>query len=723
MFHRALAATVLTLAAAASQDVDALVEELKASRDEADPTLIADLAAVGTREAVGGLLEVYGEMSSILMRREIVRALARFDGIADAEQEALQKITDVATSAPEPELHMAAVDALGECHSLGKYFLKLIVDSPAETTIRMRAMEHHVSLGSGGDEDMIWYESLFMAPERMDKEKKKRKKGAEQVKAVNSLLGIRELALREVAPTFKTRKLADLAREMEREPKEPSKAAMRRIALEELARRGDKTAKSVAEDMFKDSAERPENRVLAARILYDAQGDKLANKFIDEGTRDASVIPMQLRLALAEMVNEMDAVSSKKKLIKVIAKEKAPVKLFCVEALMDTRDAKLYGALLGLLDDENKDVRIAAVEALAQRGEEATLPALMTRIEKEQQENVILTMMKAVSQLKAVDDAWLAKLEAYVEGGQTQIRNGALQHLAELGDTGHERLYFEALEHEDWSTRAAALKILESLRSREATGAIVARMSAEDGFMANRFAEALWRLTGEPHRTRADRWQRWWEQNESDFQPIDADELARREAEEERRRLMQTTKATTFFGIRVLSKRVVFVLDVSGSMDWELDSEYVGERGRPRLEVAKRELQRCLEQLQDDSLFNIIVFSSDVERWLDGGIAESNASAKEEAMEFVERLVAGGGTNVFAALEEAFRDPEVDSIFVLSDGEPSVGAERDAWRIREIVAQWNENRGVVVHTIAVGGNLQILEWLAEDSGGKYVKFD
>jgi HEAT repeat protein len=713
----------LTLTAGAPQDVGGLVDELKAQRDQADPALIQDLGGLGTREAMDGLLEVYDVMGSILMRREVVRALALYDGVEGAEQTALQKIADVATSAPEPELHMAAVDALGESLSMGKHFLRLIVDSPAETTIRMRAMEHHVQLGSGGDEDMIWYESLFSAPERMEKEKKKQKKGAEQVKVTKSLLGIRELALREVAPTFKTSKLVDLAREKVRDPQEPNRAGLRRIALEELVRREDRKAKTVAEDVFKDQGERPENRAYAARVLYDAQGDKLATKFIDQGMRDPSVMPLQLRLTLAEMVDEMDAASSKKKLIKAISKEKAPVKLFCVKALMSTRDAKLYSALLRLLDDEKRDVRIAAVEALALRDDEATLPALMKRIEKEEQVNVILAMMKAVSQMKATDATWITTLEAYVDNDKTQVRNGALQHLAELGDSKHEPLYFEALKHENWSTRAVALTILESLRTAEATGAIIGRMGEEDGFMLNRFAETLWRLTGEPHRTTVSRWERWWADHEAGFQPIDADELARREAEEERRRLMQTTKATTFFGIRVLSKRVVFILDVSGSMDWELQSEYVGVRGRPRIEVAKGELQRCLEQLQDNSLFNIIVFSSDVERWLDGGIAESNASAKEEAMEFVERLGAGGGTNIFAALEEAFRDQDVDSIFVLSDGEPSMGAEQDPWRIREIVQQWNENRGVVIHTIAVGGSFQILEWLAEDSGGKHVKFD
>jgi hypothetical protein len=59
---------------------------------------------------------------------------------------------------------------------------------------------------------------------------------------------------------------------------------------------------------------------------------------------------------------------------------------------------------------------------------------------------------------------------------------------------------------------------------------------------------------------------------------------------------------------------------------------------------------------------------------------------------------------------------------VLSDGEPSVGKLVDPTAIRFAVADWNEHRDVVVHSVAVGGTFKILEWLAEDTGGDYVEF-
>ena len=81
------------------------------------------------------------------------------------------------------------------------------------------------------------------------------------------------------------------------------------------------------------------------------------------------------------------------------------------------------------------------------------------------------------------------------------------------------------------------------------------------------------------------------------------------------------------------------------------------------------------------------------------------------------------GTNLYGSLEFAFDDPDVDTIFILSDGEPSVGDIIDPQLIREAIAERNATRNVVINTIAFGADLQVLEWLAEDSGGTHVSID
>jgi hypothetical protein len=39
------------------------------------------------------------------------------------------------------------------------------------------------------------------------------------------------------------------------------------------------------------------------------------------------------------------------------------------------------------------------------------------------------------------------------------------------------------------------------------------------------------------------------------------------------------------------------------------------------------------------------------------------------------------------------------------------------------VKAWNEHRKIVINTIQIAGQFQVLDWLAEDSGGTHVKFE
>lgn len=68
-------------------------------------------------------------------------------------------------------------------------------------------------------------------------------------------------------------------------------------------------------------------------------------------------------------------------------------------------------------------------------------------------------------------------------------------------------------------------------------------------------------------------------------------------------------------------------------------------------------------------------------------------------------------------MELAFTDPEVDTIYLLTDGYPSVGTIVDGNQLADEVRRWNRLRGIRIHTIALGGKSDFLERLAKDSGG------
>jgi hypothetical protein len=245
----------------------------------------------------------------------------------------------------------------------------------------------------------------------------------------------------------------------------------------------------------------------------------------------------------------------------------------------------------------------------------------------------------------------------------------------------------------------------------------------ETGQVEILFTEMLWRLTGKPFGKRTSAWTAWWEQEGAGFQPIDAKELAALQLEAEERRLRQVSSVAEFFGIKIESHRVIFIIDVSGSMAELLRPRYVGEQGEARIDVAKRELEKAVVGLDPKALFNIISFSSGMEPWKPDGIAKTTPEQRSEALEYVKRLGAGGGTNIYGALELAFADLDVDTIVMLSDGEPSVGEVIDAGAIRQAVAEWNDTRGIKIDTVAVGGALQLMKWIAEDNGGRYVEYN
>jgi len=336
--------------------------------------------------------------------------------------------------------------------------------------------------------------------------------------------------------------------------------------------------------------------------------------------------------------------------------------------------------------------------------------------------NDVRVAIEAICAIENGAAEWIRQLETLCKSDTRETRNTAVHQLGELQDTAHLPLLFEGLSHHDWTTRLVALHALTAFRHKEVVGEFIRRMPRESGRLSREIADALWNLTGQVFEENARKWQEWWENEGDDFEVVSKDDLAKAEKARELRRLRQRTQTKAeFFGIRIDSHRVIFIIDTSGSMVDPVHGRYVGRRQATRLDVAKEELSRSIKDLAPRSLFNVIAFSFGVGRWMKSGIAASSEHTRREALTFVERLGAGGPTNLYDTLRIAFDDPDVDTIYLLSDGEPTTGKVMDPHRIREDVKFWNRHRNIKIHTIAIGGNLEILEWLALDSNGDHVK--
>jgi len=154
-------------------------------------------------------------------------------------------------------------------------------------------------------------------------------------------------------------------------------------------------------------------------------------------------------------------------------------------------------------------------------------------------------------------------------------------------------------------------------------------------------------------------------------------------------------------------KDVAFVLDTSGSM------------AGPKIEQAKKALQFCVENLNDNDRFDVMRFSTDVEP-LFGQLAAATNDNRRKAEAFVQGLKAMGGTAIDDALRQvlASRTAHDDRPFVivfLTDGEPTVGETSED----VIVANVKKNNagGTRVFCFGLGNdvNTHLLDKIAEET--------
>lgn len=158
-----------------------------------------------------------------------------------------------------------------------------------------------------------------------------------------------------------------------------------------------------------------------------------------------------------------------------------------------------------------------------------------------------------------------------------------------------------------------------------------------------------------------------------------------------------SNSVVSYYGVSVHSDRMLFIVDVSGSMSLPKGT------GSARIDVARKELRDALEGLDEKTLFNVIVFSDKVRAWRRGEALATKAH-RAQVLKWVDKHLAApsGGTYMHAALERAFADnPRVDTIYLLTDGLASDGEPIVPEAILASVRSWNRYRRVVINTFAL----------------------
>lgn len=508
----------------------------------------------------------------------------------------------------------------------------------------------------------------------------------------------------------------------------------------------------------------------------------------------ASLVMTTGLCAQEDLEARLDAVKEFKRYFKK-AKEDA----LLVEAIMTLEGnecAAAAVALLKLLKHKKAVVQDASLKILATFSEQPTFQSLIDALPKEKDSTKVATWTKVLGRSKI--EAAIPAIEAAATGNRASstVRYEAARALTLIGLPGATDLLSSCLSDPEplvrlaacdavakikikeladevtnllkdsqWQVQTAAIEAVAQLRQQNSVQPLIDLMRKE-GRLQVECADALFRITGMDFGIDPERWQIQWKtlmSIEGWRIPTD-DELAQKAATRKKYDALYGRKDETnsFAGIPTTSTNVLFVIDVSGSMDdlvVEVD-KFRDYKDRKRFTIVQTELLNTLDRLSANTNFNILAFATDVKSWKPR-LVSANVVNIDSAKSFVKRLKPIGGseaqelaasglggaanlgagkTNTLKALLYGFginpdKPPKpkvtgidkkaltkpLDTIYFLSDGRPSAGKLIDTNEILAEINKQNEQYRLVIHTIAIGDfQKEFLQQLAQSNGGVFV---
>ena len=330
-----------------------------------------------------------------------------------------------------------------------------------------------------------------------------------------------------------------------------------------------------------------------------------------------------------------------------------------------------------------------------------------------------------------------------------RVRSAALEAIAKQGEAAAP-FAIERLADSAWSVQLQAVQMLVRLEHKAAIPHFINALSRTTPRVAEAIGTALKTMTGQNFEPYADVWSRWWEDNKDDFAG----------APKVKGRAQERFEKVHFYGLPIKSDRVIFVIDLSKSMElptknanpaekWKPQGPVTGDApppppppeeilSGPKIMVAKHELRKAVAKLPEQHYFTIIGFRTGVEAWKETPVQAKKAN-KEAAYKWIRKLKPKGVTYIEGALRRAFEIAGIvnvddkypvlvaDTIVVMSDGAPTNNhptkvKNADTEKLLALVRQWNHQDRVVIHAIGVDmlEHIDFLAKLAAQNGGTYV---
>ncbi|MCZ6602987.1 MAG: HEAT repeat domain-containing protein [Planctomycetota bacterium] len=318
-----------------------------------------------------------------------------------------------------------------------------------------------------------------------------------------------------------------------------------------------------------------------------------------------------------------------------------------------------------------------------------------------------------------------------------------------VGSSKDEKAYpiiISALDDKEEMFQAAAAQLLGNRGDRRAIEPLIRLMVKLDrrmGIVWEQCQASLVKLTGQELDLGVD-FETWWiahgdgvkkePEPRTPPDPVEGEPIGRVEKGKHDRE-------ATFFGLKITCQKIVFIIDVSGSMQRKdpppAEDQRTGTNRRPapepgeerrRILRAQKELKRTIRLLDPAVEFNIIAYSDEAIHWSRRGLRKATKDSKAKAIKFVGRFKADGTTWTDVALEEAYQsNGDAYCFYLLSDGTPThEGGEEPGdteaiiENIYEMIPELDIFRRVRIHTLGFrGANEKFMRKLSEMTGGSY----
>lgn len=245
------------------------------------------------------------------------------------------------------------------------------------------------------------------------------------------------------------------------------------------------------------------------------------------------------------------------------------------------------------------------------------------------------------------------------------------------------------------------VQAMTHIRDPEAVTFLILLLPQTQGLIQYDIVQYLTKLTTQKFGDNDREWYKWWKENKAAVQfpkggvptadvPLD-------------------NGKPTYYGLPICAKRVVFVLDTSGSM-----------RGEP-MASAKAALISVVEKLPPEVRFDVVMFDRSATVW-QPRLVPATDQAKTEITSLIHNRGMGNGTASFAALEAAF-GLEPEAVYFLSDGRPT---DSQPDQIYNTLFALNRTRRVSLYTIGLITNrdnaadlILFMKPLAEQNFGSF----